>query len=87
MVLAQVVADEDLSKHFENWDESRFLNPDRSTKRFILRMTRLAPDERATIEQIMNGASGYERRHYGHVNRCLLHDRMTLSFRHCLYLR
>lgn len=50
---SQVVADEDPSGHFEDWEESVFPNLDPETKRVISRMTNLDPKKRATMDQIL----------------------------------
>ena len=49
--LSEVVAEEDPSVHFEQWEESTFPNLDQETKRMILRMTNLNPKNRATIRR------------------------------------
>ncbi|KAL9131777.1 MAG: hypothetical protein Q9217_000382 [Psora testacea] len=51
--LSLVVADEDPSRHFEQWEENVFPNLNTETKRLISRMTNLDPKKRATMEQVM----------------------------------
>ena len=51
--LSQVVADEDPSVRFEQWEENVFPNLNPETKRVISRMTNLDPKKRASMEEIM----------------------------------
>lgn len=51
--LSQVVAGEDPSGRFEQWQENLFPNLDPETKRVISRMTNLDPKKRATMDQIL----------------------------------
>ena len=53
MALSQVVADEDPSDHFEQWEENVSPNLDPETKRVISRMMKLDPKKRATMDQIL----------------------------------
>lgn len=50
---SQVVVDEDPSARFEQWEEKVFPNLDSEAKRVILRMTKLDPKKRATMDQIL----------------------------------
>ena len=51
--LSQVIADEDPSEHFKQWEEHLFPNLNTETKRLILRMMNLDPKKRATIDQVL----------------------------------
>ena len=50
-MLSHVVADEDPTGHFEQWEQSDFPNLDSKTKRVISRMINLDPKNRATMDQ------------------------------------
>ncbi len=51
--LSQVVADEDPSVRFEQWEDEAFPNLDPDTKRVISRMTNLDPKRRAPMDEIL----------------------------------
>ncbi len=51
--LALVLADEDPTGHFEQWEEKVFPNLDPEVKTVISRMTNLDPKRRATMHQIL----------------------------------
>lgn len=51
--LSLVVAGEDPSGHFEQWEENVLPNLDSEAKRVISRMTNLDPKKRATMDQIL----------------------------------
>lgn len=51
--LSQVVADEDPSERFEQWDKNAFPNLDSEAKRMMLKMTDLDPKKRVAMDQIL----------------------------------
>lgn len=53
VALSEVVADEDPSVRFEQWEENTFPNPDPETKRVISRMTNLDPGRWTTMDEIL----------------------------------